>query len=219
MLIAVIIVSIVPLVIADRINPGVYPLDSKPYGLGYRDLSAKWWQWVLPIPSDVNPMNDPTGKNCNQNQKGPVWYLAGTGAGPTVRECTIPAGKSIFSPIYVTECSFAEYPQLKTLAALHSCAVNLNQGTTLLVSVDGKNLQMLDSYRASSLPFGFTFPVKNVFGAPRGPTQAVSDGWFIFLEPLKPGNHVIHQVGSNIGNPTTGTQSYINDVTFHLLVK
>ena len=78
---------------------------------------------------------------------------------------------------------------------------------------------MLDSDRVSSLPFGFTFPVKNVFGAPGGPTQAVSDGWFIFLEPLKAGNHVIHQVGSNIGNPTTGIQSYINDVTFHLLVK
>ena len=84
----------------------------------------------IPISSDVNPMNDPNGKNCNQNQKGPVWYLAGTGAGPTVRECTIPAGKSVFSPIYVTECSFAEYPQTKDLGCFAPLCSKFESGSS-----------------------------------------------------------------------------------------
>ena len=68
-------------VLADDINPGAFSIDSKPYGVSYLQWAAKWWQWLLSIPSDTNPAADKTGINCGINQKGPVWFLAGTFGG------------------------------------------------------------------------------------------------------------------------------------------
>ena len=46
------LMTMIPLVRADSINPGVYPIDSKPYGSTYADWTVKWWQWALGIPKD-----------------------------------------------------------------------------------------------------------------------------------------------------------------------
>jgi hypothetical protein len=72
--------------------------ESHPGGLSYQQWGAKWWQWVLSIPASINPILDTTGANCDVDQSGPVWFLAG---GPPIaeRNCTIPAGKMIFFPI------------------------------------------------------------------------------------------------------------------------
>src|SRR2546425_9241391 len=60
-------------------NPApVFPADSKPYGLTYPQWAAKFYQWGLSIPLQASPFNDDTGKNCAQNQQGPVWFLGGT---------------------------------------------------------------------------------------------------------------------------------------------
>ena len=84
-------------------NPGVHPPNSKPYGLTYGEWSAQWWQWSLKIPAATNPNLDTTGAHCAEGQSGPVWFLAGwfPGAHPSVviRECTIPAGKSLMIPL------------------------------------------------------------------------------------------------------------------------
>jgi hypothetical protein len=77
----------------------IAPPKSLPGGLSYQQWSAKWWQWAWSIPSDINPILDKTGANCDVDQSGPVWYLAGTAGFDTERACTIPAGKMIFFPI------------------------------------------------------------------------------------------------------------------------
>jgi hypothetical protein len=46
---------------ADSINPGVFALDSKPYGSSYEDWTIKFWQWLLAFPADISPMTDLTG--------------------------------------------------------------------------------------------------------------------------------------------------------------
>jgi hypothetical protein len=51
---------------ADSINPGLYPVDSKPFGLAFPQWSEKWWQWMVSIPQPQNPLNDNTGKNCGE---------------------------------------------------------------------------------------------------------------------------------------------------------
>lgn len=65
----------------EAIEPRIYPPDSEPYGLTYADWSARWWQWVSSIVETDSPLNDDTGKNCGNNQSGPVWFLAGTSGG------------------------------------------------------------------------------------------------------------------------------------------
>ena len=78
---------------------------------------------------------------------------------------TIPAGKAIlFSPINV-ECSYAEFPDLKTESDLRACAKSgQDLATEFEVSIDGVNLQNLQNYRIQSPLFDLTLPQDNVFG-------------------------------------------------------
>jgi hypothetical protein len=203
---------------ADAINPGVYSTDSKPYGLTYVDWTAKWWQWVMPIPQSTNPITDQSGINCAVNQNDPhVFFLAGTTGGAAQRVCTIPVGKAILIAIFNGECSYAEYPKFKTESELRACAITGDNGATVQATVDGKNLQNLNKYRVQSPLFNVTFADHNIFGAPGGMTQAVSDGWWVFLQPLAPGKHEIHFSGVLVANPASATQSTANDVTYSLL--
>jgi hypothetical protein len=92
-------------------NPGVYvyPPGSKPYGLSYGEWSARWWQWVLSIPPEANPILDgiqgkPShGNHCAQGQSDPVWLLPGTIGGTAFRTCTVPLGRSLLFPILNSE--------------------------------------------------------------------------------------------------------------------
>lgn len=79
-------------------NPGILPPQSKPYGKTYGQWGADWWRWALSIPADSNPILDPTGASCGLGQSGPVWFLAGTGGAAVTRECSVPAGRALFSP-------------------------------------------------------------------------------------------------------------------------
>lgn len=138
---------------------------------------------MLSSPQSVSPLTDQTGKNCGQKQNGPVWFLLGTTGGQATRSCSIAAGKSILFPVINSECSYSERPALKTEADLAQCAKLQNAATTnLQVTLDGVNIQQLDKYRVTSPLFNLTIPANNVFGSPVGTTQAVADGWYVFLK-------------------------------------
>src|SRR5687768_11442451 len=74
-------------------NLTIFTPDSSPYGLTFGEWTSKWWQWFVSIPNDANhPLND--AKGCpSTNQKGPVWFLAGSITGYAERTCIIPQGK------------------------------------------------------------------------------------------------------------------------------
>jgi hypothetical protein len=171
----------------------VFPADSKPYSLTYGEWTAKWWQWGYSIPKDINPAYDDTGKNCAQQQNGPVWFLAGTYGHAVNLKCDIPAGKAILFPILNSECSFAEFPKLKTLSELRTCAKTIqDQVSSLKASVDGRPIPSLQGYRIQSPPFNFTLPRNNILGLSANvTTQAIADGNWVFLKPLSPGSHKI----------------------------
>jgi hypothetical protein len=215
----IIIPAIIPYVRADNTNPGVFSIDSKPYGISYAEWTGRWWQWALSIPKDTNPAADNTGKNCAVNQNGPVWFLAGTFGGADVRSCTIPAGKAVlFSPIN-SECSYAEFPNLKTEADLRACAkTQEDHVTSMQVTVDGVTMKDLDKYRLQSPLISFIFPKNNVVGVPAGQTQGISDGRWVFLQPLAPGKHEIHFTGASQDVTTTGIQNFADEATYHLTV-
>jgi hypothetical protein len=206
---------------ADTINPGVFAIDSKPYGIPYAEYAGMWHRWLISAPQPVNPATDPTGKNCAQNQAGPVWFLAGTTGGSAVRTCAIPAGKAILFPVMGSECDYASYPSAKSEPQLVLCAqADDNRAINLQASIDGVNLKQLDKYRATSPhPMNVTFPANNLFGSPPGQTQLIGDGYWVFLQPLSPGKHELHFSGLTPGNPTTGTTNFAIDATYHLTVQ
>jgi hypothetical protein len=214
------IFSLIPSSLAENINPQLYSIDSKPFGLTMSEWSVKWFQWLLPIPQENNPASDKTGQDCAQGQPTKdVWFLAQTTSGPGERTCTIPAGRAILLPVAINECSTAEDPALTTESALRACAVAGNEVNSIIAIVDGVKLRNLEQYRVQSPLFTFTYPDNNIFGAPSGPTQAVSDAYMTFLKPLPPGNHTLQFSQVTLDNPTTGTKSFAYSIVYHLIVK
>jgi hypothetical protein len=202
----------------------VFPPEENVFGLSYGDWSAAWWQYVLSIPADTNPIFDTTGANCDIEQgKSPVFFLVGAGAEPVTRTCTVPSGRALFFPIINVECSNVEPPPFfgETAQELRECAAELVNGVgveTLQVVVDGKQVQNLEDFRVQSPLFDFILPPgDNFLGLPDVTSgSAVSDGYWLMLKPLSPGNHVIHWEGAFVSGPGAG---FSQNVTYNLIVK
>jgi hypothetical protein len=213
----------IPLILAQEgsgsDSSGVFPPDSKPYGLTYGEWTAKWWQWAYLMPEANNPLVDDTGNNCANNQTGPVWFLAGTGGGAVTRECTIPSDKALLIPIINVMCDSATDTALDTEAELRACA-KADQDTVIgkEITVDGINIGSLDSYRFQSPLFDITYPANNIAGVAPQTVKAVSDGFWILLDPLSPGSHEIHFKAA-LGDPTViATVNFALDVRYLLTV-
>jgi hypothetical protein len=199
---------------------GVFPLESKPYGLTYGDWTGKWWQWDVSIPKDQNPGGDSTGKYCGQKQVGPVWFLTGTFGGSATRTCDIPAGKAILLSLINSQCNYLTKPNLKTNSQLLACAKSLNEGITKLdATIDGVKIPELQKYRVQSQPFTIVYGPNNVDGAPIGTTKAVSDGYWVLLKPLPAGNHTIHFAGAVVNYVQGTLNNFANEVTYNVNVK
>jgi hypothetical protein len=199
-------------------NPAIFPPDSQPYGLTYGEWTAKWWQWAHSIPTENNPMLDETGEDCAQaqNQTSPVWFLAGTSGGSVERTCTIPTGKAILFPVVNTvNIRAASETDEELLAGAKNQA---DLVTTLEVSIDGVPLQDLWNYRIQSPFFDVTLPNDNIFGISGGTYRSIADGYWVFLEPLPPGQHEIRLHGV-MGDPTAASIVNLETaVTYHLTI-
>ena len=69
-------------------RPDLRPLGRSVVAMGVRDPAAE------------NPVFDTSGQYCALRQVGDVWFLAGAfGGPPVVRNCEVPAGKSLFFPL------------------------------------------------------------------------------------------------------------------------
>ena len=215
-------------VLAKEHDPGVAPPDSTPYGRTYADWTAEWWRYVLSFPATTNPLNDSTGANCAVGQSGPVFFLVGTTGGKAVRnQCVVPAGKSIFFPIINFMCAAPEDgPAAADIQGLCSWAADLVDDVQ--VTVDAVPLQdLLADYRFPSPIFSMTGAVDNPYdtwctGRPAGECYegfhdtTFSDGWWVLLDPLPPGEHKIHITG-HLYDPDSGWEFGVN-TTYHLKV-
>ncbi len=208
----------------DDEQAGIYSPEENVFGMSYGDWSAAWWQYVLSIETGANPVFDTTGINCDIAQSSaPVFFLAGAGAEPVTRTCTVPAEKALFIPIINVECSTVEPAPFfgSTAQELRTCVARSINGVdedTLKATIDGKSVQNLTDFRAQSPLFDFTLPAANNFFGLAGVTSgsSMSDGYWLMLKPLSPGNHVIHFEGAYVSGPAAG---FSQNVTYNLIVK
>ncbi len=218
-------------VFASNPNPGVFPINSQPYGQTYGQWSARWWQYAFKQTTLDFCATDKSGSQ--------VIFLAGAGVPVT---CTIPAGKAIMFPTFNVEwsdveaiaqeqatpgqsCLLPDQPYGTSNAALQACATAQADhatapGATLTAEVDGKPLTNLTNYRAVSAPFSFTAVAGNPFLSSICPDgcdgHAVADGFWIMLAPLSPGAHTIHFTAS-VPFPEIDF-TYKNNTTYKLTV-
>jgi hypothetical protein len=203
---------------SDTVNPGLYSPDSKPFGLSFADWPAKWWQWYLKIPNSQHPFGDSTGEKCGLMQNGPVWFLVGS-AGKAERNCTIPSDKAILIPVINTECSYSESPDIKDKKGLTNCAITANNGAQISASVDNRPIVDLDKYRVTTDIFNVTYDKDPVFPTNSNVSQAVDNGWYLFLEPMKLGQHEIKFRASQVGDPNSVAPTSLIDVKYHITIK
>ena len=193
---------------------GTLPPASSSHGATYGEWAARWWQWALSAPAPVNPLADTTGEDCAVGQTGRVWFLAGTlGSGTVVRTCTVPTGSALFVPVLNSAFIATEPEETEDLAHQQvTDRVNSYDTSLLSVTIDGRSLRDLSAYRAHSPTFHVTLPDGNLFGLPPGTYgPAATDGYWVMLHPLPPGEHTVEIRGVF---PNGG----VLDVTYHLAV-
>lgn len=84
----------------------------------------------------------------------------------------------------------------------------------LFLSVDGKEFKEIEKYRVHSRAFDINLQNDSWLPGESGPSRAVSDGYWIILEPLPPGKHEIHFKAS-LTNPTTRILFYSDDLKYN----
>jgi hypothetical protein len=183
-------------------------------GETYAALTERWWRWYVSIPYGVGPNVDPSGANCGINQSGPVWFLSGKLGSTWSSACTVPVGTAILTPVfdvlddYPCPYPFQPAPGTSLEAFLQADIANyVDPLAYATATLDNKPLQVR---RVKTSLFAFTGAADNVqfdtciTGSPQ---VGVSDGYFVFIEPLPPGQHILQlRSGSSVfGGPTEGT--------------
>lgn len=227
--------TIVPYSIAsaENSNAKVFPPSSQPFGKTYGEWSAEWWQWALAGPDGENAVQDTTGEFCAVNQpKGKVWFLAGSfGIAGVERSCTIPPDRALFYPllnIVWIDCPGTPDEDLTDAEVRGILSGPEDPACQITSTLDGVSISSLQiiTVRTQSPKFTGTLPEKHLpflagcgFELPVGKTgRQISDGYWIMLPPLSPGDHTLTLHGAGCDSQT-GAVFFESGVTYHLKVE
>jgi len=175
-----------------------YTPDDIPYKLTYGEWTTRWWKWVMSIDTEHNPLLDGSGALAGSKQDSPVWFLAGTLGENKCPErwCTIPREKAILFPVINYEANSGEGQEFSREQYLVQ-HVSEDQDDIVVkeATVDG---QKVYAFRIKSEPAVFDCELvpQNILGLPPQKVRISADGYWVFLRPLKPGNHEIYFHGT-----------------------
>ncbi len=204
---------------ADASGDATIPPTGDTYYQSYADWGDEWWNWAVKAPAHVNPLLDTTGQFGHGGQGGPVWFLAGTSSGSVERSLTVPPQKAFFFPLINSAWWTPEDGQ--TEADVRAIANYVaDEVDDLFCELDGMPCTPNDlfTYRAESEPGGFTLRILPNsllagFGYDPGDrAPAVSDGYWVMLAPLSPGEHELHFGGE------ASSLDFAVEATYHLAV-
>jgi len=143
-----------PGAVARKARAPVLPPTAHPYGQSYSEWAADWWQWALSQPADTNPLTDPTGARCANEQSGRVWFLAGTSTGETVtRTCTVRTGTALLFPVVNAFACVDPGAENPGEAALRESVAYVRSATGLTAKIDGATVPNVRSYFEESSIF------------------------------------------------------------------
>jgi hypothetical protein len=181
---------------------------TSPDGESFGTLSARWWQFVVEFPETPNPLVEQEQVDCRRGQDvaGPVWFLVGVPRTEPVQEfvgatrsCNIPSDKALFVPLvnatFINEQGDCERNAGCTVAEKRQRVGDFVDRCMVSSSLDDEPTQ---GVRAQSPTFGVTVgqsfhDAYGINGIPEGTVDpvAVSDGFWLRLDPLPPGQHTL----------------------------
>jgi len=206
-------------------TPGVMPLDAKVQGKGYPEWGDDWSRWFASFPASADLLAHPElgQKEKSPVFLLPTWTTTGGRTEHNLSgQITVPAGKTLLAPVTIAGGPWlgkTPYAQAagccapKTFRDYRRCANDAMAGAvdgfvrSPYASVDGRAVSDPEQYRfASARPFPVQVPVENLSTActaqyPLG-SRALNtwyswNGYWLWLEPLSPGRHVV-SFGSDI---------------------
>ncbi len=219
----------------------LYSKDEAPFGKSYDDWIAEFWNWVVSLsPDEATPK--PGG--CIINESGSMVMLMNSAVGGTHNQvCTISSEQGILIPMWNAWCDTGDYRGLSDEELTKCAREEWNLGKIgSEVRVDGLPVAKLDvtmsvisgslDYKITTLQnvseiytkgFNITIPTdSNIPDLVPGEWRAGSHGWWVFLEPLPPGEHTVSYnvrvfptgaLTSPGVNPTTSDITYLLNVT------
>jgi hypothetical protein len=198
-------------------SPSTFLKGSTPYGVPYEDWMTRWWQWNMQIPKDQHPQLVDLGGECLVGKSANVSFLTHPLQGESEFSCTIPAGNAIMIPISTGECTSDE-AQSSNPADMMKCATEGDKYLTFDATVDGIRLNGLDQNYARSEVFNMTVPENNFLDLIPGQWDAVTGGYFVFLEPLPTGDHEV-SISARVTNPIDPSYNFNYHTTYLLTVQ
>lgn len=190
-------------------QPSSVVAEKGPAGEMPAELAVKWWQWVTNSPDDTDPLADESGDYCGYGQKGDVFFLATSYSTEKVtRQCTVPAGKYLFFPV-INMMMWDGPDGLSCQELQDDVKTAINTARDLEVELDGDKINGLDKLRLVS---------KDCFSIPGDNDHYATDGYWVLLKPLKPGQHIIHFKG-RIGDDGETVEDFMQDIEYTIITK
>lgn len=183
------------------------------------EMTEDWWRWAM-MQGQGGPVGDTTGALCAMGQQGDVWFLAG-GFGSTrvQRSCDVPAGRKLFFPLVnMVYYAPARGRGLNCDQARRAAAVNNDMAIELFAELDGAPFDSSAFHRLRSRScfdvFARVPPQLGFYNA----YPSASDGFWIMLQPLAPGEHVL-KFGGRYNQSASAYGRMIQDIEYRLTVR
>ena len=219
---AILAVAFTAPVYADSANPKVH-------GKTVGNWGHAWWQWVVNVPTAVNPIILDGNIDCSVGQSGKVWFLAGNFSGgfgeanPAERTCTVKKNRALFFPLFNAfkwtpldpaipedctnkkDCRAAASADIDKISSW-TCTIDgvpcVWTKQIVRAQSDAKPVN-LKAGGIATTDFGYAPGIRKI---------AVSDGYWVMLDPLPEGEHTLHFTA------TQTATGFALDVTYHLTV-
>ena len=217
--------------------------DDRPFNMTYDDWASEYWnKWIGKNKDEATPKAGGCLLVNNDNKSEPMIMLMETAVNsPPTQNCKISSAQGIIVPLWIGWCDTG-YERGRTVEQLSDCAKRQNLGRIISeVKVDGSPVANFDvtqsvtpgsgalDYKINSLnkvieftskPFSLVIPADTQKpNQVTGTWNAVSQGWWVFLESLPAGNHTLYyniRVTPTGALTSPGTSPHFADINYNL---
>jgi hypothetical protein len=206
----------------------VYDRNEIVEGATYSDWTVNYWQWLVSMEKEENPLLDMDGKSTSEKQTGPVFFCAGVppDSRGIHRRYAVPSKKAILIPLNVSLATNLQHPN-KNLPELRMMAdIQESQVTDINVKCADKILvEDWENLRVTSPVFDIYLRSNNILGIDVDNDQmvsckAVSDGYWLILKPLKDGSYEVRidVRGSYMDFQQEENKDFVTGVAHHFTI-